>query len=1184
MFVSPHTHAESHLTGSTLKGLVARAKELGRTHFAYTDHGSLSSALKIYGMAKAKDLKPILGLEFYFKDPSCHIVQDSVANRSRYFTATIYCEDQEAYQALVALVSRTDFTTIKVSGDDQNLWLWSHLIEMAKYKTNIVLSGVHCMVSKPMLAGDAKAGDLILQRLLELFPGRVFPALLAEPWKKRFSEVIEITFTDGSKDSILASDYITTNRAKKIRALDLVERPGHAELKAKYTGGTYSVIGKEIQTVKRHKGFLPYPGGDVTLRCNKFLKALAAKYSLPVLVTDYAYYAEKEDRVVQDMKLEGANKLQSSLHMKEDGEITHYLASHMNMGESEICQVLRHNEIWADRFKDFSLKYDWRLAETGPEPLKQAMEIIKRNGRMKWDDPMYVDRLKEELEVIAKNGKKDLTPYFLPINGVLDHYLDNGQLTGPGRGSAAGSLFAYLMGITHVNPFKYDLSFNRFYSMDRILSNKLADIDSDLEDRELLVGADGKSGYLYTKYGNKAAQIGTRQTLRLKSTIKDTNRYFFEKVEPEIEALTSGLPDAPQGVSDDNFLYGYEDDDGNHVPGLLENSEKLQEYAKKRPKEWNIVLKGLGVTRAFSSHASAFVIADVPVSSLVPTRDGNITQYEAKEAEAAGLIKYDLLVVSQLKDIRVCIDLINKRNNQKHKTGYFEHNGQLTYVWDLPHDLDVFKSVWNGSTETCFQINTKSMIPFVKAILPQIIEDVATILALVRPGPLDYVDQRTGRNMAEEYVHRRAGGSYEDIAVLNDLIPETLSVLVYQEQITKIAKEVAGFNGSEAEQLRENIGKKKKEALMATKPRFIEGCVAKGRVTEAEAEELWARIETAGRYSFNKSHAVSYAFISYACMFFKYRYPLEWWASVLSNADEKEITSVLWPYVKDKVLPPDINLSTDQMVVDYAKQKIRSKIGVIRGMGDATIGPIVENRPYKDIQDFVDKEVAGNALTRKLIHVGVLDSLFPANKSFLEKLKLFEDAVEIRDFRIKKEEAEKSGKKIRQLQPKEGVVPDEYVGLHPLKDAAMRKAVLPSLPIDFYDLGRQYSKLLIPMTDRPHLLNKKNMKTVLLTGEHLRRFDELPENVIRDDVYFSVMAYVIEAKEFNYPKANPTKRALKLIIDTDSYVSEKVLWPDYQTGQLIYPPELKKGRIISLFLKKRVGKKDVQITEIFIEA
>lgn len=1182
MKVSPHLHIEDHLTGSTLQSFVDKAKELNRTYFSLTSHGHLSSALKAYNLAKKNKLNPIVGIEVYFKDSNCPIIAGTSVDRCKYFTLSIFAEDQEAYQELCKIVSQP-MPTIQLYEKDEQLWSWKDLEKISKFNVNIVLGGLHCIVSKPALAGNPELGEKVLVKLKELFPGRLNLSLICEPFSKKFNSIIEIKHPDGTRSTCLSTDLVTTDRARRIRATDLIEREGHKVLKTVYSNSTFKDIGLPIDKAILHKGFLPLPGGDAMLTVNKFLKDLSEKYSLPLLVSDYAYYAEKDDKVVQTMKLEGNNKLHSNFHMKEISEIKEYLLGSMELSLENIDKTLENNEKWAKRFDKFELSYSWRLAESKEDSLRRIMAIIRENGRMDWSNPVWVDRLKEELNVIAKNGKMDMSAYFLPIHDVIAYYRANGKLCGPARGSAAGSLLAYLLGITEIDPFLYDLSFSRFFSLDRIFANKIADIDSDLEDRELLVGKDGKSGYLYERWGNCAAQISTRQNIRLKSAIKDVNRYFKGKVDREIEILTKGLPDAPQGVSDEWFVFGYIDDEGNRVPGLLELSGELQKYTEQRPEEWNIVRKALGIVRAYSTHACAFLISDCPISDIVPIKEGHITQYEAKDVEAAGLVKMDFLVVSQLKDIRLCLDLINKKNGQQLEVGNFAHKGIPTNIWRLPEDPEVYRSIWGGSTETCFQINTKSMIPFVKDILPRNIEDLSLILSLVRPGPLDFVNPETGRNMAQEYVHRRNGGSYEDIKILQELIPQTLGVLCYQEQVTKIAKEVSGFSGLEAENLREAIGKKNKEKLLKLGPKFIQGVIDSGKTTESEAKELWNRIETFGRYAFNKSHSISYSHITYACMFLKYHYPLEWWASILTNAEEKEITGKLWPYVKEMVLPPDINLSSDVMAVDYSNNKIRAKLGIIRGVGDATIEPILANRPYKDIQDFVNKEVTGQSLARKLTHVGVLDSLYPSKTNLMDKFKLLENAFETKSYNDKVKVAESKGKKTKATQPKEGFVPEEYVNLHPFKDAAMKKAVLPSMPIDLFKLGSKYSKVLAPFEEVPAVTGQNGYSTRLVDGERLRRLDEMPGELVNKDIYVAATCFVVEASEFSYPKANPTKRALKLVIDSDGYTSEKVLWPDYDSGQLTYSPELKKGCIATFFLRKRIGKKDMSITNIVVE-
>jgi hypothetical protein len=173
---------------------------------------------------------------------------------------------------------------------------------------------------------------------------------------------------------------------------------------------------------------------------------------------------------------------------------------------------------------------------------------------------------------------------------------------------------------------------------------------------------------------------------------------------------------------------------------------------------------------------------------------------------------------------------------------------------------------------------------------------------------------------------------------------------------------------------------------------------------------------------------------------------------------------------------------------------------------------------------------------------------------------------------------------MRALQPKEGVVPEGYVGLHPMRDAAMKKAVLPSMPISTFDLGANYSKVRCDFINVPKVVSARGFETILLNGEALKRLDDIPGEAIEKDLYVASTCYVIKAEEFSFPKKNPTKRALKMVLDVDGYVSEKVLWPDYETSQLIYPPELKKGAIITVFFRKRAGRKDMSIQSVVVEA
>ncbi len=474
MKISVHNHPESQLTGSTVAAMVARAKQLGRTHFSYTDLGHLSSCLKTYGIAKKAGLKFAPGIEFYFKDNKCNLVTGTLADRCKYFTSTLFCKNQLSYQELCRTVSRTDMPKMEIQEELQSLWSWSELEHLSKFDTLLVLGGPHCLVGKTLLASDPELAEKVFLKCKSIFGDRLSVALVCEPWAKKHATVIKITYTDLSHDSVLENDVVTTDKARKIKASDLIKRSGHNEIKSKVTNGTFSEVNKRIEKVEEFKGFLPLPC-DVTFEINNFLLAMADKYNVTVLLSDYAFYAEKDDKIVQTMVLEGKNQLKSSLHMKTEDEFYGYLQRTLGLMSPD--RLVANNDAWAKNFDNFELKYEYRLADSGGNPLQKCMEIIKKNGRMKWDDPVYMARLREEVKVISQNGKKDFSAYFLPICEVVNHYRENGKLTGPSRGSAGGSLFCYLLGITQSDPIHYGLSFPRFLSLDRIKNGDIPDVD-----------------------------------------------------------------------------------------------------------------------------------------------------------------------------------------------------------------------------------------------------------------------------------------------------------------------------------------------------------------------------------------------------------------------------------------------------------------------------------------------------------------------------------------------------------------------------------------------------------------------------------------------------------------------------------------------------------------------------------
>jgi DNA-directed DNA polymerase III PolC len=1180
--VSAHAHPESPISGSTVESMIDRAIALGRSHFSYTDPAYMTSIFRGYEYAKKKGIRYIPGLEIFFKDNSCDIVKGSNAEKASYFKLTLYAKDQKSFQKLSEISSKNKKLQIKYYGENYPALDWADLEEAAEAGLLAVSSDIHDMVSKHIVTNTPQLGEKILLKLKSLFGRNYSIAIVGNEVTHSWVSLVKFKLENGVEDIIYSNSRVSTNAARFVQAREMVEKPKkHFSLKSyrkNLANISLSDKGVRILSCSSHSGFLRFPEGDVQQKANRFMYGLAKRHGIDVLYSDYAFYSEPEDKAVQDVRLfQDDIRDHTKRHMQSSEEAASYLKNKLGLPDLEIEKIFNNNSRWASEFDYLDLKYEYRLPEVeGESPaLNICLDKIRQMGRLP-KDQAYHDRLKYEISVLSKNGKLDLIPYFLPIKDVLDFYDRNGRLTGPARGSAGGSLLMYLMGITHVDPIKYGLSFERFLSLDRILNGDMPDVDVDLVDREPLVGPDGSSGYLYGRWGDRAAQISTRIQLRLKSAIKDVSRYLNNgKIDPEIEKLSKALPPPPQGISDKDFAFGFEDTDGNHIPGLIEVNPDLQDYAKNRPKEWELVQRCLGISRQNSKHASAFVISDTPIKSILPTFMNNITQYEAKSVEKARLIKYDFLVVNQLKDIELCIKFVNKKQGKISKTGFFQHvDGRELYVWDLPEDLAVFKSVWDGDTETIFQINTQSMVPFVKKIMPKSLIDLATILALVRPGPLDFVDPQTGLTMAAEYIERRNGQGTVKLPELMELLPETYGIQIFQEQSTKVAKDIGQMKPTDAENLRRAFSKKDKKKALLMKPLFMDGAIK--TVGQEKAEMIWSQMETSSRYSFNKSHAVAYAMITYACMFLKHYYPLEWWAAVLTNADEEEITTSLFKHVRDKVSPPDINLSSDTMEIDYASGKIRAKLGVLKGMGDTVIQPIIQNRPYADIKDFVRKKVSGPSLTRKLIHVGVMDSLFPSGYTLLAKMQSYEDAIH----EVAYEEKIKQGKKVKV--PKKGEIDKQYLSLSPLQDFKLKKSILPTLPSNLSNLVIKYCPLMNEShnADRPRYADSKGRPKTMLTGDEFSKVESgLPTN---SDFYFCVPAFVIKAEEFSF--SNNTKKALKLFLDIDGRISERVLWPPWEQDAPKYPKELVKGSIVLVFMSAQSGREEIKINEIKVLA
>lgn len=1220
-FISAINHPESPLTGSTVESMMDRAASLGNGFFSVTDNGYFNSVLKSYMYAKKKNINIIAGVDAYFRDRTCPIIKNTEAENIKYYKVVLHALDQASYQELAKTCSDFSKKTIIISDNEYPLLNWSDLEKFSKLNITISTSDIEDIVTKNLIINKPDIALEYYKKILGMFGDKYYPALITSPYNQFWNKLIKVK-TENAEFHIPIKDRVEIKGESRSTAKDLYNRfrsKKECILTHVYINKFKHPVKNEFQKVidvKIMDDFQAIPDGDLQLRANRFMLEISKKFNKldNLLISNYSYYSNLEDKVVQNMRLVDERQYHQHQHMKDNEQAFEYLSKIPNFDKDVFQKLVLNTHKWSEKFKDFELKYNYQLPDSGESPEMQLLRVVKEVGRMKWEDPRYTKQFKEEFELLTQNGVINLIPYFLPLIDIFKYYKDNGRLTGPGRGSAGGFLISYLVGITHIDPIKYGLSSSRFLTLDRVKEGNLPDIDSDFEDRELLVGRNGSGGYLYNKYGNKVAQISTRTMLRLKSAILDANRFKNGEVEEWIAKLSKSLPSTPQGISDQDFVFGYVDGDGNRVDGIFDKNADLKQYAKQRPDEWEIVKRALSLPRQNGRHPCSYVIAKEPIENVIPTfRVGGvdrIIQTEHKQAEFAGLIKYDFLVVSAIKDNRLALDYINSKNGDSMETGYFMHNGVKTFIWDLPYDENVYKMLSDGHTESIFQLNTTSVTPFVKAIKPNSILDLATITALVRPGPLDFVDPKTGRNMAEEYIERRFGRSSGDIEILNEMLPETYGIICFQEQVTKIAKEIGQMSVSDAENVRIAMGKKKVKLLESLKPKFIEGALSK--VDRDTAEKIWSMMETFARYGFNASHAVAYVVISYACAFLKYHYPLEWWAAVLSNAEDKEINEVFYKYVKDMVLPPDINVSKECIAVDYGLGKLRNKLSMISKLGTKVADKIIQLRPYTDLIDFVRKNPCGHSMGKKLAIVGVLDSLYPSDISVMKKIEMYSSCmIQVeREEKIAKQEMkiqeETDPKKIAKLTKalenlkssplKEVEFDPMYMDISsPMKQFTVQKEIFPTMNLDLDKIISKHTKNFDITLGNPYpLISPKGDYSgegiKLLKGEALQRLENFvlsPHSMKivtgnENNTYFdfAVAGYVMDCKEFDYQKG--AKKALKLIIDSSGYISEKVLWPD-RDGNLDYPKALKKGSVAIFFYSKKIDSEYTSLRKIYVE-
>ena len=574
-------------------------------------------------------------------------------------------------------------------------------------------------------------------------------------------------------------------------------------------------------------------------------------------------------------------------------------------------------------------------------------------------DSELQERIDFELDVISKTGYPG---YFLIVQDFINAAREMGVSVGPGRGSAAGSVVAYALGITSIDPIKYNLLFERFLNPDRV---SLPDIDIDFDDE----GRNKVIEYVVDKYGSQqVAQIITYGRMAAKSSIRDTGRVLDLSLS-EVDRISKLVPNMKLGeIFSKNEVYLKSElrtDEFSRVSELkkLYNSTDLSAQTLKQASMLEGSLRNTGI------HACGVIITPSDISEFVPITkakdsDFYVTQFDNSVVEDAGLLKMDFLGLKTLTIIKDTVKLIKYKHDIQLDPEKFQLDDKKTY--------ELFQK---GETVGIFQYESPGMQKYLKELKPSDFNDLIAMNALYRPGPLEYIPSFIARKHGSEPI------AY-DLPEMEEFLKETYGITVYQEQVMLLSQKIADFSKGEADLLRKAMGKKIFSLIEKLKPKFMTGGQENGYSVEI-LEKIWKDWEAFASYAFNKSHSTCYAFIGYQTAYLKANYPSEYMAAVLSNNmnDIKQVSFFMEECKRMgiRVLGPDINESYYKFNVNEDKA-IRFGMGAIKGVGKGAVETIVENRKdgnYKDIYDFakrIDLRLANKKTFENLVLAGGFDS------------------------------------------------------------------------------------------------------------------------------------------------------------------------------------------------------------------
>ncbi len=917
-----HVHTQfSLLDGAAdISRLFKKAKADGMRAMAITDHGNMFGAFKFVAEAGKHGVKPIVGCEFYVVADR-HVKQFTKEKRDKRFHQLLLAKNAQGYKNLVKLCSL---------GYMEGLYSkWPRIDKELILKYHEGLIATTCCIGASVPQVILKSGE--------------------EEAEKEFKWWLDL----------FGDDYYI-----ELQRHDIPEQ----------------------HTV------------------NEVLLKFAKKHHVKVICSNDSHYVDQQDANAHDILLcVNTGDMQSTpiATDEENGKgfrfgfpnDQFYFKSQAEMGQlfhdlpesldntNEIVDKVEHLQLKRDiMLPNFPIPDEFKIHSGAEAENMNQWEYLKHltfigaKDRYKDISPEVEERLNFELFTVRTMG---FAGYFLIVADFIRAGRDIGVFIGPGRGSAAGSVVAYCIGITNIDPIKYKLLFERFLNPDR---KSMPDIDTDFDD-------DGRQkviDYVVEKYGkNQVAQIITYGSMAAKSSIKDVARVLdlplaeanmLAKLVPDrpgtnlVQVMTAPVETIKENLNPEDF------ENVKKLRGILEEGQTIQANVLKEA----LILEGS--VRNVGIHAAGIIIAPEDLTNIIPVSvskesDLLITQYDGRVIEDAGVIKMDFLGLKTLTIIKNALHLIK------------QNHGVVIDIDTIPlDDQKTFELFQRGDTNGTFQFESDGMQMYLRELKPDKFEDLIAMNALYRPGPIEYIPKFIARKHGREPV------SY-DLEDMQEYLEETYGITVYQEQVMLLSQKLAGFSKGDADVLRKAMGKKQIEVLNKMKTQFMEGCQAKAYDLQV-CEKIWTDWEAFAQYAFNKSHSTCYAFVAYQTAYLKANYPAEYMAAVLNNQNNMDKIAFFMEESRRMTIPvlgPDINESDLNFTVNK-KGEIRFGMSGIKGVGDKAVESIIDERilcgAYKTIYDFsrrANSRTVNKKVYENLVYGGAFDSFGFNRQQFFYK-------------------------------------------------------------------------------------------------------------------------------------------------------------------------------------------------------